>query len=84
MTSTSAASSADGVPDGGAAATAAAGATVDAGIADAGVAAASTHATSATADRDQVPALNAAVLQMLDNDIATPTRGQAWKIYCKM
>jgi hypothetical protein len=39
--------------------------------------------TPAAADEYQTPALSAAVLQMLQNDIATPTRGQTWKVYCK-
>ena len=45
--------------------------------------AAALAAAPAAADGDQTPALSAAVLQMLQNDIATPTRGQTWKIYCK-
>ena len=45
--------------------------------------AAALAAAPAAADEDQTPALSAAVLQMLQNDIATPPRGQTWKIYCK-
>ena len=53
-------------------------------IADAAAAVACTTASPATAAGERTPVLSAAVLQMLDNDIATPTRGQTWKIYCKM
>ena len=37
----------------------------------------------APASSQQAPAHSEAVLKMLANDIATPTRGQTWKIYCK-
>ena len=37
----------------------------------------------APASCQQAPAHSEAVLKMLANDIATPTRGQTWKIYCK-
>jgi hypothetical protein len=42
-------------------------------------------ASDAAASGEQAPASNysEAVLQLLSNDIATPTRGQAWKVHCK-
>ena len=40
-------------------------------------------ATSAAVSGEQTPSYSEAVLLLLTNDIATPTRGRAWRVYCK-
>ena len=42
-----------------------------------------TLATSAAVSSEQTPSYSEAVLLLLTNDIATPTRGRAWRVYCK-
>ena len=55
----------------------------EATVADACDPAAEAAPAPAAASCQQAPAHSEAVLKMLANDIATPTRGLTWKIYCK-